>query len=160
MVKRLINGNKYWFLQLLWAIKGLDRKWLLLQKRKTVLSSYYKKRYGEEVSTIYDESRLNLNQQLFRSIIKSLEEADSEREIDDAELKFNMHFPPGEVVDEGQFKRPKKKSLYSICSKAGLWEIASKFGPNAEQFGLHITLERVVSLHLDFFLFCNISIYS
>ncbi|KAM7476827.1 hypothetical protein LguiB_024070 [Lonicera macranthoides] len=143
VVKRLINGNKYWFFQLLWAIKGLDRKWLQLQKRKTVLSSYYEKRYEEEICTIYDESRLNLNQQFFQSIIKSLEEADSEREINDVELKFNLHFPPGEVVDEGQFKRPKKNSLYSICSKAGLWEIASKFGPNAEQFGLHITLERV-----------------
>ncbi|CAK9143041.1 unnamed protein product [Ilex paraguariensis] len=130
--------------KLLWAVKNLDRKWLLLHKRKSILQSCYKKRYEEESRLIYDEERLNLNRQLLESIIRSLDHADSEREIDDVDLKFNLHFPPGEVgVDEGQFKRPKRKSLYSICNKAGLWEVAGKFGPNAEQFGLQVTLEKV-----------------
>lgn len=119
---------------MLWAIQDLDRKWLLLQKRKTALHSYYNRRFEEESRRIYDETRLNLNQQLFVSILKSLKDAESEREVDDVDAKFNLHFPPGEVgVDEGQYKRPKRKSQYSICNKAGLWEVANKFGCSAEQ---------------------------
>lgn len=95
---------------------------------------------------MYDETRLKLNQQLFESITKSLQAAESEREVDDVDSKFNLHFPPGEVgVDEGQYKRPKRKSQYSICSKAGLWEVASKLGYSAEQFGRHMSLEKMVS---------------
>lgn len=130
--------------KVLWAIQDLDKKWLLLQKRKTALTSYYNKRYAEESQRIYDETRLNLNHQLFESITKSLKDCESEREIDDVDSKFNLHFPPGEVgVDDGQYKRPKRKSLYSICSKAGLWEVASKFGYSSEQFGLQISLEKI-----------------
>lgn len=128
-------------------IRDLDRKWLLLQKRKSALLSYYNKRFEEESRQIYDETRLNLNQQLFKSILKSLSDAETEREVDDVDSKFNLHFPPGEVGVEGQYKRPKRKSQYSICSKAGLWEVASKFGYSAEQIGLHLSLEQhVVSM--------------
>ncbi|OAY44576.1 transcription elongation factor SPT6 homolog isoform X1 [Manihot esculenta] len=130
--------------KVLWAIQDLDRKWLLLQKRKTALHSYYNRRFEEESRRIYDETRLNLNQQLFVSILKSLKDAESEREVDDVDAKFNLHFPPGEVgVDEGQYKRPKRKSQYSICSKAGLWEVASKFGCSAEQLGMGLSLEKM-----------------
>lgn len=136
-------------LQLLWAIVDLDRKWLLLQKRKNALQLYYNKRYEEESRSIYDETRLNLNKQLFESISKSLKAAESDREVDDVDSKFNLHFPPGEVgVDEGKYKRPKRKSLYTSCSKAGLWEVASKFGYSSEQFGLQISLEKMVSLFI------------
>ncbi|KAK3010331.1 hypothetical protein RJ639_013024 [Escallonia herrerae] len=129
--------------KVLWAILDLDKKWLLLQKRKNALQSYYNKRYEEERS-VYDETRLNLNKQLFESITKSLKAAESEREVDDVDSKFNLHFPPGEVgVDDGQYKRPKRKSQYTICSKAGLWEVASKFGYSSEQFGLQISLEKM-----------------
>ena len=125
----------------------MDKKWLLLQKRKNALKSYYKKRNDEEACRIYDETRLSLNKQLFDSIMKSLKAAESDREVDDVDSKFNLHFPPGEVgVDEGQFKRPKRKSLYSICSKAGLWEVAGKFGYSSEQFGLQLSLEKMVSI--------------
>ncbi|XP_057785560.1 LOW QUALITY PROTEIN: transcription elongation factor SPT6 homolog [Salvia miltiorrhiza] len=130
--------------KVLWAIQDLDQKWLLLLKRKSALQSYYSKRFEEEKRRVYDETRLRLNEQLFQSITKSLEAADSEREVDDVDSKFNLHFPPGEVVlDEGQYKRPKRKSHYSICSKAGLWEVASKFGYSSEQFGLQISLEKM-----------------
>ncbi|XP_042510385.1 transcription elongation factor SPT6 homolog isoform X2 [Macadamia integrifolia] len=130
--------------KVLWLIKDLDRKWLVLQKRKNALQLYYNKRYEEETRRIYDETRLSLNQQLFESITNSLKTAESEREVDDVDSKFNLHFPPGEVgVEEGQFKRPKRKSLYSVCSKAGLWEVASKFGYNSEEIGLHMTLEKM-----------------
>jgi transcription elongation factor SPT6 len=130
--------------KVIWAVHDLDRKWLLLQKRKSALGSYYQRRYDEESRSIYDETRLNLNHQLYESIKKYLEAADSEREIDDVDLKFNLHFPPGEVnVDEGQFKRPKRKSQYTVCSKAGLWEVANKFGYSSEQFGLQISLQEM-----------------
>ncbi|KAM5550549.1 transcription elongation factor SPT6 [Rosa sericea] len=130
--------------KVLWSIQDLHRKWLLLQKRKSALQSYYEKRFDEESRRIYDETRLTLNQQLFESIMKSLKAAESEREVDDVDTKFNLHFPAGEIgVDEGQYKRPKRKSLYSICSKAGLWEVASKFGYTSEQFGLQLSLEKM-----------------
>ncbi|XP_039160120.1 transcription elongation factor SPT6 homolog [Eucalyptus grandis] len=130
--------------KVLWAIHDLDRKWLLLQKRKAALQSYYYKRFEEESRRVYDETRLSLNQRLFDSIIKSLNAAETEREVDDVDSKFNLHFPAGEVgLDEGQYKRPKRKSQYSVCSKAGLWEVASKFGYSSEQFGLSISLENL-----------------
>ncbi|KAB2010238.1 hypothetical protein ES319_D10G224600v1 [Gossypium barbadense] len=130
--------------RVLWAIQDLDRKWLLLQKRKSGLQLHYNKRFEEESRRIYDEPRLNLNQQLFESILKDLRGAESEREVDDVDAKFNLHFPPGEVgVDEGQYKRPKRRSQYSICNKAGLWEVASKFGYSAEQLGAHLSLEKM-----------------
>uniref|UniRef100_A0A2P2KHS7 Transcription elongation factor spt6 n=1 Tax=Rhizophora mucronata TaxID=61149 RepID=A0A2P2KHS7_RHIMU len=133
--------------KLLWAVQDLDKKWLLLQKRKSALHSYYNKRLEEESRRIYDETRLNLNQKLFESIIRSLEGAESEREVDDVDAKFNLHFPPGELgVDEGQYKRPKRKSLYSICSKAGLWEVANKFGYSAEQLGQLLSVENLDEL--------------
>ncbi|XP_076912331.1 transcription elongation factor SPT6 homolog [Bidens hawaiensis] len=143
--------------KLLWAILELDRKWLLLQKRKSALQSYYNNRFEQERS-IYDETRLHLNQKLFDSITKSLKVAESEREIDDVDAKFNLHFPPADVaVDEGrferhknsQFKRPKRKSQYSICSKSGLWEVATKFGYSSEEFGLLISLEEMRTDELE-----------
>ncbi|WCJ28699.1 hypothetical protein M5689_010381 [Euphorbia peplus] len=128
--------------KVLWAVQDLDRKWLLLQKRKNALLSYYNKRFEEESTRIYDETRLNLNLKIFDSIIDSLKVADSEREVDDVDAKFNLHFSPGEVgVDEGQYKRPKRKSQYSACSKAGLWEVANKFGLSAETLGSYLSLD-------------------
>ncbi|GAV89269.1 hypothetical protein CFOL_v3_32687 [Cephalotus follicularis] len=136
--------------KVLWSIRDLDRKWLLLQKRKSALHSYYNKRFEEESRRIYDETRLNLNQQLFDSIIRSLKSAESEREVDDVDSKFNLHFPPGEVgVDDGQYKRPKRKSQYSICSKAGLWEVASRFGYSAEQLGLQLSIVKMGDVLVD-----------
>ncbi|KHN38799.1 Transcription elongation factor SPT6 [Glycine soja] len=126
--------------KVLWALQDLDKKWLLLQKRKSALQSYYNKRFEEESRRVYDETRLNLNRQLFESVMRSLKEAGSEREVDDVDSKFNLHFPPGEAgVDEGQYKRPKRKSMYSTFSKAGLWEVASRFGCSPEQLGLCLT---------------------
>ncbi|XP_072996636.1 transcription elongation factor SPT6-like [Typha latifolia] len=130
--------------KMLWAVQSLDRKWLLLQKRKNALEMYYTKRFEEESRRIDEETRLALNRQLFKSISEALKEAKSEREVDDVDAKFNLHFPPGEVeAEEGQFKRPKRKSLYSICHKAGLWEVADKFSLSSENLGLAITLTKI-----------------
>ncbi|KAF4388005.1 hypothetical protein G4B88_017038, partial [Cannabis sativa] len=130
--------------KVLWAIQDLDRKWLLLQKRKSALQLYYNKRFEEESRRVYDERKLAFNQPIFESIMNALKAAASEREVDDVDSKFNLHFPAGEVgADEGQYKRPKRKSLYSVCSKAGLYDVASKFGYSSEQFGLQLSLERM-----------------
>ncbi|KAM3411347.1 hypothetical protein ACQJBY_003159 [Aegilops geniculata] len=129
--------------KLLWAVQTLDRKWLLLQKRKVALQIYYERRYDDEKRRIDDVTRQALNRQLYHSIIDALKEAKSEKEVEDVDAKFNLHFPPGEVEEVGQFKRPKRKSLYSICHKAGLWEVANQFGRSAEQLGQHLTLTRI-----------------
>ncbi|XP_078444726.1 global transcription factor group B1 isoform X2 [Wolffia australiana] len=128
----------------LWAVHSLDRKWLLLRKRKAALKAYYEKRYEEEARRVEEETRLDLINQLYNSVTKALEDANSEREVEDVDMKFNLHFPSSEMeVDEGQFKRPKRKSLYSVCCKAGLWEVAKNFGFSSEQFGLHLALEKM-----------------
>ncbi|CAL0332811.1 unnamed protein product [Lupinus luteus] len=133
--------------KVLWALQDLDRKWLLLQKRKSALESYYSKRFEEESRRIYDETRLNLNQKLFESVMRSLKEAESEREVDDVDSKFNLHFPPGEAgVDEGQYKRPKRKSIYSTYSKTGLWEVANRFGCSSEHLGICLSEVKVPEL--------------
>lgn len=138
-------------MQLLWTILDLDRKWLILQKRKHALQLYCGKRYKKESQGIYNETSLNLKKQLFESITKSLNIAESEIEVNDVGSKFNLHFPPDDVdVDEGKYKRPTRKSLYSSCSKSGLREVASKFGLGSEQFGLQLSLGKTVSLFIDF----------
>ncbi|WVZ99059.1 hypothetical protein U9M48_044413 [Paspalum notatum var. saurae] len=129
--------------KMLWAVQTLDRKWLLLQKRKVALELYYEKRFNDEKQRIDDVTRQEFNRQLYNSIIEALKDAKSEKEVEDVDAKFNLHFPPGEVEEEGQFKRPKRKSFYIICHKAGLWEVANKFGRSAEQLGHHLTLTKI-----------------
>ncbi|KAG8068194.1 hypothetical protein GUJ93_ZPchr0005g15226 [Zizania palustris] len=137
------DARKMRWHKLLWAVQTLDRKWLLLQKRKIALEMYYEKRFDDEQRRIDDITQHTLNQQLYNSIIEALKDAKSEKEVEDVDAKFNLHFPPGEGEEEGQFKRPKRKSLYSICHKAGLWEVANQFGRSAEQLGHHLTLTKI-----------------
>lgn len=129
--------------QVLWAIKELDKKWLHLQKRKSALQRYYNKRYEEECCNIVSGARFAFIKELFETTIKSLKKAESERDVDDVDMEFSLHFPPTEGGNDGKYKRPAKKSQYSYCKKAGLWELAHKFG-DSKQFGFQITLERTV----------------
>ncbi|KAJ4826591.1 Transcription elongation factor spt6 [Turnera subulata] len=135
--------------KVLWAIKDLDRKWLLLQKRKNALHSNYNKRFKEEMHQIYDKTRHNLNQHLFESILKALKAAETERELDDVDAKFNLQFPPVVGLNEGKYKRPNKRSEYHKNSKAGLWKIANKFGYSSEQLGMQLSLEKMEEELLD-----------
>ncbi|EEE64215.1 transcription elongation factor SPT6 homolog isoform X2 [Oryza sativa Japonica Group] len=137
------DQRKMMWHKMLWAVQTLDKKWLLLQKRKVALEMYYDKRFDDENRRIDDVTRQALNRQLYSSIIEALKDAKSEKEVEDVDAKFNLHFPPGEVEEEGQFKRPKRKSLYSICHKAGLWQVANQFGRSAEQLGHHLTLTKI-----------------
>lgn len=119
----------------LWAIQLWDRKWLLLQRRKNALKASYEKRAAEEARR--DENKLNI----LESVLQSLDDAESERTVDDIDAKFNLHFPPDEVeVEEGQFKRPKRKSLYSICRKSRLGGLSQKFSLSSEQLGENLQL--------------------
>lgn len=128
---------------MLWIIQELDKKWLFLQKRKSLLMEYYNKHFEEEreMSFLVDES--SFHKQIFDSITNMLKKAETESEIDDIDRKFNLHFPPAEVFLDSGFKRPLTKSYYTNCNKAGLWSLANKFG-DPEKFGSLVTLEKVV----------------
>ncbi|XP_068664398.1 transcription elongation factor SPT6 homolog isoform X2 [Aristolochia californica] len=128
----------------LWAVQNLDKKWLLLQKQKRALRLYYKKRFQEEAQRVDHETRLNLNHDLSKSILKSLENAETDCEVNDVDMKFILHFPPGELgAEEGRYKRPQRKSKYAEYKNAGLWEVVGKFGFSSEQFGSLLTLEQM-----------------
>ncbi|XP_011034669.1 PREDICTED: transcription elongation factor SPT6-like isoform X2 [Populus euphratica] len=129
--------------KILWAIIELDRKWLLLQKRKSMLEESYKKRYEEECNNIDDMARLSLINLHFDTIMKSLMLAETEKDIDDVSMKFSLHFPPTEEVMEGKFKRRERRSAYSDYIKAGLWQLAIKFVYSSKQFCLHLHQEKM-----------------
>uniref|UniRef100_A0ACD5XYJ0 Uncharacterized protein n=1 Tax=Avena sativa TaxID=4498 RepID=A0ACD5XYJ0_AVESA len=137
-----VEPKMRWY-KLLWAVETLDRKWLLLQKRKIALKGYYQKRFDDEQRKIDDVTRHALRQQLHDTITEALKDANSDKEVDDVDAKFNLHFPPGEVEAVGQLKRPRRKSMYTICQKAGLRELANQFGRSAEQFGHHLTFTMI-----------------
>ncbi|PRQ46330.1 putative ribonuclease H-like domain, transcription elongation factor Spt6, Tex-like protein [Rosa chinensis] len=82
--------------KVLWAIQELHKKWLLFQNQKRALQFHYNKRFEEESrrGLLHDETP-----QLFESIMKSLRDAESEREVEDVNSKFNLHFPAGEGQD-------------------------------------------------------------
>eukprot|EP00252_Welwitschia_mirabilis_P017917 TRINITY_DN3996_c1_g1_i1.p1 TRINITY_DN3996_c1_g1~~TRINITY_DN3996_c1_g1_i1.p1 ORF type:complete len:1701 (+),score=496.98 TRINITY_DN3996_c1_g1_i1:372-5474(+) len=111
----------------LWAIQTWDMKWRLLQKRKHALEASYRNRAYDEATE--DENKKSA----LESILASLIDAKSERTLDDIDAKFNLYFPPDEVEVEGQPKRPKRKSFYSVCRKAGFGSLSKRFGLSAEQ---------------------------
>lgn len=118
---------------------------MLLQKRKIALLQYYYKHYEQEFHNNRDKTMFTSSHQLFESVITSLRNAETEKDIDDVDMKFSLHFPPVEgSVDEGLFRRPKRRSKYYDCVKADLWKVARKFGCDSEQFGLQVTLQKVV----------------
>ncbi|PPR93639.1 hypothetical protein GOBAR_AA27036 [Gossypium barbadense] len=119
-------GQVKWH-KVLWIIKEFDKMWLLLQKHKSVLQMHQRKIYDEECLKIDNSEKYTLNKQLFESISKSLNEAETKEEIDDVDAKFCLHFLSAEEKMDGKFKRPIRKSLYSNCMMAGLWKLASQF---------------------------------
>ncbi|KAL6226303.1 hypothetical protein ACLB2K_000266 [Fragaria x ananassa] len=84
--------NLVWH-KVLWRVQELHRKWLLFQNQKRALQIHYNKLF-EEVSRrgfTHDETP-----RLFESIMKSLVAAETEREVEDVNTKFNLRFPAGE----------------------------------------------------------------
>ncbi|TKY49791.1 Transcription elongation factor SPT6 [Spatholobus suberectus] len=128
--------------KMLWIIKELDTKWLLLQKRKSMLLRYYNKQFEQESQMSFLVEGSSFRKKIFDSITNMLKKAETEREIDDIDRKFNLHFPPVEKFFDSGYKRPLTKSYYSNCNKAGLWSLARKFG-NLEKFGSSFSLKKV-----------------
>ncbi|TYH05909.1 hypothetical protein ES288_A08G116500v1 [Gossypium darwinii] len=86
----LSHNNGLYTMMILWIIKELDM-WLLLQKRKSVLQMQQKKNYDEECLKIDNSEKYTLNKQLFESISKSLNEAETKEEIDDMDAKYTLN---------------------------------------------------------------------
>ncbi|KAG0613972.1 hypothetical protein M758_6G142000 [Ceratodon purpureus] len=114
----------------LWAVQEWDKKWLLIQRRKSILQVNFKERISGNFSSIPEKVKIAEN------IFRFLEDAESEQAIDDCEAQFNLHFPvdESEITDCG-FKRPRFRSLYSIGHQAGLGKITKYFGLTSEAFG-------------------------
>jgi transcription elongation factor SPT6 len=89
-------------LQALWAVQEWNKKWLLIQRRKSVLQVNFKERIPVDVSSIPEKDNIAKN------IFRFLEDAESEQALDDCEAQFNLRFPidESEVADCG-FKRPR-----------------------------------------------------
>ncbi|XP_062029723.1 transcription elongation factor SPT6 homolog [Rosa rugosa] len=90
--------------------------------------------------------------------MKFLESATSEREVEDVETKFKFHFNQDvlplelhNVAEEDIWKQVweacqyKVESVYSVCSKAGLWRVACNFGPSSEELGLQLSGEMNIN---------------
>ncbi|BBN03708.1 transcription elongation factor SPT6 [Marchantia polymorpha subsp. ruderalis] len=120
--------------EVLWALHHWDKKWLLLRKRKLGLQAAYEKR------NLVDSRRGIAREDLFQKLLEALSAAQSDQAVDDVDAKFNLHFPPDDVdLEPGQFKRPKRRSFYSVCRKAGLGSVAVYFGLTPEKFGENIS---------------------
>lgn len=140
MVEYLTSREASVIFQALWAVQHWYKKWLLLRRRKLGLEGAYEKR------KLYESRRSNSKDELFRSIFEALRDAESEQAVDDVDAKFNLHFPPDEIdAEPGQFKRPKRRSFYSVCRKADLGVVASRFGLSPDKFGENISVMYKVS---------------
>ncbi|EFJ08665.1 hypothetical protein SELMODRAFT_447972 [Selaginella moellendorffii] len=71
--------------KVLWIVQYWDKKWLLLQRRKSALKDAYVKRAGDQ------------NAEFLSRILESLMDAPSEQCVDDIDAKFNLYCPPDEV---------------------------------------------------------------
>nr|KJB53514.1 hypothetical protein B456_009G435500 [Gossypium raimondii] len=65
--------------------------WLLFQKRNSVLQMHERKIYDEECLKIDNSEKYTLTKQLFESISKSLNEAETKEEIDGVDTKYTLN---------------------------------------------------------------------
>lgn len=114
----------------LWAVQEWNKKWLLLQRRKSELQAGFKERVPVDVGNTPETDKL------VKNIFRFIEDAESEQVLDDFEAQFNLHFPrdESEILDY-RFKRPRFRSLYSIGHQAGLGTITKHFGLASEALG-------------------------
>ncbi|KAL6221279.1 hypothetical protein ACLB2K_009030 [Fragaria x ananassa] len=84
--------NLVWH-KVLWRVQELHRKWLLFQNQKRALQIHYNKLFEEESRRGFTH---DVTPRLFESTMKSLVAAETEREVEDVNTKFNLHFPAGE----------------------------------------------------------------
>lgn len=118
-----------------------NKKWLILQRRKSDLQDSYEMRIPIGIIAIPEKDNL------FKRILRSLADAESEQAVGDCEAQFNLHFPTVEVdmVDRG-FKRPKCRSSYSCAHDAGLGSITKYFGLTSEAFGDNLKAGHKVNI--------------
>lgn len=128
----------------LWAVHEWNKKWLILQRRKSDLQDSYEMRIPIGIIAIPEKDNL------FKRILRSLADAESEQAVGDCEAQFNLHFPTVEVdmVDRG-FKRPKCRSSYSCAHDAGLGSITKYFGLTSEAFGDNLKAGHKMNEILD-----------
>lgn len=118
----------------------MDKKWWLLQRKKEVLAEAYEKRARIE------EQKNPQNLDMLKKLLTALQEARSQVAVDDVDAKYTLYFPSDDLeADQSQFKRPKKRSLYSTLRKAGLGVLARQFGLTPEQFGENLQAMYKVS---------------
>ncbi|KAL5078321.1 hypothetical protein RYX36_017305 [Vicia faba] len=134
--------------KILWIIKELDIKWLHLQKRKSMLQRYYNKHFEDECQMSFLAEESSFHKQIFDSVTNMLEKAETEKEIDDVDMKFNLYFPPADEFLSSGYKRPLMKTYYSDCRKAGLSSLARKIG-NPEKFSSLVTLNKGIASEED-----------
>eukprot|EP00850_Spirogloea_muscicola_P001600 SM000006S19365 [mRNA] locus=s6:355783:364919:- [translate_table: standard] len=123
----------------LWAICHWDKKWLQLQQRKQVVYRLYSK---AQDTAEQDVRRSEVLERIRAAVL----DAQSEQALEDLDAKFNLQFPPEETEQmQSVFKRPKKRTLYSVYRKLGLGSLAKQFGLTAEQ--LAASLEEMYKQH-------------
>ncbi|CAI5531349.1 unnamed protein product [Closterium sp. Naga37s-1] len=130
-------------IQALWAIQQWDRCWLLLQRRKCSLCSAYER-------PRVDEDEEAERQLAMQGVLHALHCALSEPAVQDVDAKFNLQFPPEEAVAEeggrggagAVQRRPRKRSMYSVCRRAGLKGVVKRIGLSAFQLG-----ENLISMY-------------
>eukprot|EP00250_Pteridium_aquilinum_P002122 c12328_g1_i1 orf=3-4373(-) len=128
----------------LWWIYHWDRKWLLLQHRKSSQQETWRKR------AVVKESESAANDGTLDMLIQALQDAESEQAIDDLDAKFNLQFPTDDVPPpKGQYKRPKRQSYYNMCCKAGLRQLVKQLGPTPEQMGENLHAMKKIHEALD-----------
>ncbi|KAI5072429.1 hypothetical protein GOP47_0012535 [Adiantum capillus-veneris] len=114
----------------LWMIFQWDRKWLSLLRRKSTQQDTWKNRAMTKVIGSDEEDRT------LDVVMQALQEADSEVTVDDLDAKFNLQFPVDEKAPpKGQYKRPRRQSLYGLCCKSGLRHLVRQLGLTPEQLG-------------------------
>ncbi|GBG67753.1 hypothetical protein CBR_g879 [Chara braunii] len=123
------KGGRLKKYEALWEIHHWDKKWRVLQRRKSSLQKMYEAR-------MYQESDSDKVEAL-EKIMQAMMDAQSEVALDDVDCKFKLHFPIEETVEQpvSKYKQPKRKSRYQICVRAGLGAVVKHFGLSAEELG-------------------------
>ncbi|RZC74558.1 hypothetical protein C5167_050041 [Papaver somniferum] len=101
--------------KVLWDIKDLDRKWLLLQKRKKALQAYYFKHHNENSKETSHETRLSLNQKLYQSIVESVRALSQSKSSELFGLHLTLEKMRQDELDDAK-ETPEEVALNFTCA--------------------------------------------
>lgn len=126
--------------QALWVVQQWDKKYLMLQRRKRSLQAVYERPRASE-----EQESLRSRPGFLEGVLQTLDQAQTEYEVDDVDAKFNLQFPAEELGDNEDGggargarhhpKRVRKRSLYVACTSAGLKELVRCLGLTAYKLG-------------------------